>query len=487
MSVGEHRPHVVVCGCGASGMFAALAAAAQGARVTVLEKNDKAGKKIYITGKGRCNLTNDCDTADFFDAVVRGSRFLYSAVYGYDASRVQRFFAERGCPVKTERGNRVFPVSDKSSDVIKTLVFEMRRLGVTVRYDCEAAGLLLSPRRVTGVRLVSGEEILSDAVIVATGGLSYPATGSTGDGYAFAEAAGHTVTELFPSLVPFETKEAWHRELQGLTLKNVRLYRLSDENAADCCMPGKAAEKGSRRKNRPVPFDGQGELLFTHFGVSGPLVLTASAVLGDVLYEREAACRKTHDERKQTGAAPLRFALDLKPGLSPEELDKRLIRDFENNAKKRFSNSLGGLFPSSLIPVMVRLAAAGMPAETSATVPVKEPEGDGDDGGRIRILPETPAGQITRMQRHAFGALMKCLPVTVEKTRGFNEAVITRGGVNLKEVNPSTMESKRCKGLYFAGEVLDCDALTGGFNLQIAWSTGYLAGISCVEAWKADR
>ena len=485
--MGERRPHIVITGCGASGMFAAVAAAESGARVTVLEKNDKAGKKVYITGKGRCNLTNACDTAEFFDAVVRGSRFLYSAVYGYDASRVQRFFAERGCPVKTERGNRVFPVSDKSSDIIKTLVFEMRRLGVTVRYDCVVERLLFaetdgcetcrnndapeqeaaagqhkekgaSARRVTGVRLTSGEELNADAVIVATGGLSYPSTGSTGDGYRFAEAAGHTVTDAFPSLVPFETKEAWHRELQGLTLKNVRLYSLADHTEKHA--------SGNRHGKKTVRFDEQGELLFTHFGVSGPLVLTASAVLGDVLHD--AVVTGGAQGKKTT---QLRMALDLKPGLSPEELDKRLIHDFEKNAKKQFSNSLGGLFPSSLIPVMVRLAAAGMPD-------ANEP------GGMISIPPDKPAGEVTRTQRHAFGALMKRLPVTVVKTRGFNEAVITRGGVNLKEVNPSTMESKLCKGLYFAGEVLDCDALTGGFNLQIAWSTGYLAGTSCAEALK---
>ena len=498
------RPHILVIGCGASGMFAALAAAERGARVTVLEKNDKAGKKVYITGKGRCNLTNACDTAESFDAVVRGSRFLYSAVYGYDASRVQRFFAERGCPVRTERGNRVFPVSDKSSDVIKTLVFEMRRLGVTVRYDCEVAGLLLSGERsygmhrddaatkdgvaaagqrnekgvpagcVTGVRLASGEELAADAVIVATGGLSYPATGSTGDGYVFAKAAGHTVTDVFPSLVPFETKEPWHRELQGLTLKNVRLYRAGKDMAADGKMPGTAAEKGSRRKKKPLVFDEQGELLFTHFGISGPLVLTASARLGDDLHGEAA---DGHATGKGTGA--LRLAIDLKPGLTPEELDRRLIRDFEQNAKKQFSNSLGELFPSSLIPVMVRLAAAGMPEDPSAPDAAKGAQDDRDDGERIRILPETPAGQISRAQRRAFGALMKRLPVTVTGTRGFSEAVITRGGVVLKEINPSTMESKLCRGLYFAGEVLDCDALTGGFNLQIAWSTGYLAGTSC--------
>ncbi|MBQ6735120.1 MAG: aminoacetone oxidase family FAD-binding enzyme [Lachnospiraceae bacterium] len=331
--------------------------------------------------------------------------------------------------MKTERGGRVFPVSDKSSDIIRTLTKEMERLGVRVRYGAKVQELVFDEdareaqaqsksRRVTGVQLADGSRMTAKAVIIATGGLSYPATGATGDGYGFAESAGHTVTECQPSLVPFETEEQWHRKLQGLSLKNVRLYSL----------------RAGQKKGSPGPrFDEQGELLFTHFGISGPLVLTASARLGDAL--------------------PLRLAIDLKPALTAEELDYRLLRDFSAQPRRQFKNSLGELFPAKLIPVMCALAEAEIPRDT-------------------------PAGELTRAQRLAFGALIKALPVTVTGTRGFSEAVITRGGVELKEINPSTMESRLCRGLFFAGEVLDCDALTGGYNLQIAWSTGALAGES---------
>ena len=480
-------------------MMAAIQAAEHGANVTVLEKNEKAGKKVYISGKGRCNLTNACDTADYFEAVVRGSRFLYSAVYGFDASRVQRFFEERGCPVKTERGMRVFPVSDKSSDVIKTLVYEMRRLGVRVRYDTEVKRLLFADaegasgtddtaendsvhdvpadagermRRVTGVRLASGEAVMADAVIVATGGLSYPSTGSTGDGYVFARAAGHGVADCFPSLVPFETKEDWCRELQGLTLKNVRLYTLPEPDGGK-----RARARGGKQTPR---FDEQGEALFTHFGISGPLVLSASAVLNEVLFP--AAARQEQADAgngKGTAHGVLRLAIDLKPALTHEELDTRLIRDFSENGKKQFGNSLGALFPQSLIPVMVRLAEAGMPAGAGA---------DTKDGAKpVTIARDRKTGTLTAAERRAFGALMKRLPVTVTGTRGFSEAVITRGGVALKEINPSTMASKLCAGLYFAGEVLDCDALTGGFNLQIAWSTGYAAGCAAAACGRREQ
>ncbi|MBR5969356.1 MAG: NAD(P)/FAD-dependent oxidoreductase [Lachnospiraceae bacterium] len=448
MTSAESGTDVLVIGCGAAGMFAAIHAAAAGARVTVLEQNDKAGKKIYITGKGRCNLTNDCGAEEILEHTIRGKKFLYSAVYGCDSGSVQRFFSERGCPLKTERGGRVFPVSDKSSDIIRVLTKEMERLGVCVRYGTRVRELLTEDGRVRGVLLADGTSLTAEAVIIATGGLSYPATGATGDGYRFAKSAGHQVTECRPSLVPFETAEAWHKELQGLTLKNVRLYML----------PAPAETKaggGSGKARKKMRFDEQGELLFTHFGVSGPLVLTACALLNDALHDGAGAGEEGH------GALPLRLAIDCKPALGAEELDRRLLRDFSAQPRRQFKNSLGGLFPASLIPVMCALA--------------EECAG---------IAPDTPAGELTRAQRLAFGALMKALPVTVTGTRGFSEAVITRGGVELKEIRPSTMASKLCDGLFFAGEGLDCDALTGGFNLQIAWSTGALAGRSAAESAK---
>lgn len=316
---------------------------------------------------------------------------------------------------------------------------------------------------------------MADAVIVATGGLSYPSTGSTGDGYAFARAAGHSVADCFPSLVPFETKEDWCRELQGLTLKNVRLYTLPEADGGK-----RARARGGKKTPR---FDEQGELLFTHFGISGPLVLSASALLNDALFEPGAASgarRKPADtaDGKGTAHGVLRLAIDLKPALTHGELDVRLIRDFSENGKKQFGNSLGALFPQSLIPVMVRLAEEGMPAAAGA---------DTKDGAKpVRIARDRKCGTLTAAERRAFGALMKRLPVTVTGTRSFSEAVITRGGVALKEINPSTMASKLCAGLYFAGEVLDCDALTGGFNLQIAWSTGYAAGCAAAACGRRE-
>ncbi|MBQ4416261.1 MAG: aminoacetone oxidase family FAD-binding enzyme, partial [Butyrivibrio sp.] len=389
MGTSGKRPHIIVIGCGASGMMAAVQAAEHGAKVTVFEKNEKAGKKVYITGKGRCNLTNACDTADWFGSVVRGSRFLSSAVYGFDAARVQRFFEERGCPVKTERGNRVFPVSDKSSDVIKTLVYEMRRLGVRVHCDTEVKRLLFADtgermRRVTGVRLASGEAVMADAVIVATGGLSYPSTGSTGDGYAFARAAGHAVADCFPSLVPFETREDWCRELQGLTLKNVRLYTLAE---------AKGGKQSHAHGGKKAPrFDEQGELLFTHFGISGPLVLSASALLNDALFPAAAGqARADAGDGSALSRGTLRLAIDLKPALTPGELDARLIRDFSENGKKQFGNSLGALFPQSLIPVMVRLAEEGMPAADGT---------DAKDGAKpVRVSRDRKCGTLTAVER----------------------------------------------------------------------------------------
>lgn len=402
---------VIVVGCGAAGMMAAYGAARSGKSVLVLEKNEKAGKKLFITGKGRCNVTNACDTADLFENVVSNPRFLYSAFYGWDNYNVMDFFEKAGCPLKTERGERVFPLSDHSSDVIAALLRELKKARVEIRYHTRVEGLVVADGEVKGVRLQDAKVLKAARVIVATGGISYEATGSTGDGFVFAKEAGHTVTKLYPSLVPLNMEEAWCRELMGLSLKNVSVRLL---------------------EGKKEYYSGFGEMLFTHFGVSGPLILTASSLYAKYLYGKQA-----------------RLEIDLKPALSLEQLDKRLLRDFEENKRKQFANALGGLFPSKLIPVMVRLSG---------------------------IPPEKKTHEITKEERRHFAELIKKLPLTVTGARSFQEAIITQGGVCVKEINPSTMESKKVKGLFFAGEVLDLDALTGGFNLQIAWSTGYLAG-----------
>ncbi len=408
---------VIVVGGGAAGMMAAVAAAGIGHQVILYEKNEKLGKKIYITGKGRCNVTNACDTEELFDAVMSNSKFLYSAFYGFDNRQTMDFFERNGCRLKVERGERVFPVSDHASDVITALQRSMRELGVQVRLHTRVIGLCTeqadAETKVTGVKFDNGEREAADAVIVATGGLSYPTTGSTGDGYEFAEQAGHLVTQCRPSLVPLEIGESWCKELMGLSLKNVQvmLYKQGKEI-----------------------YSGFGEMLFTHFGVSGPLILSASCH-----YVEKAWQEKTQ------------LSIDLKPALSVEQLDKRLLRDFEENKNKQFKNAVTGLFPAKLTPVMISLSG---------------------------IDPDKKVHDVTKQERMKFVTLIKKLPLTVTGCRDFPEAVITRGGVSVKDVNPSTMESKKVKGLYFAGEVLDLDAVTGGFNLQIAWSTGYLAGSS---------
>ena len=411
---------IAVIGCGAAGMMAALAAANSGGDVTLFEKNEKPGKKIYITGKGRCNVTNSCEVEDYFGFVKRNPRFLYSAIYDFDNQAVMNFFEENGCHLKTERGGRVFPVSDHSSDIINTLYRAVQRAGVKIELGTEVTSIETKNQAVTALTYSGKDKTSSreefEAVIVCTGGVSYPSTGSTGDGYKFAKELGHNVISPVPSLVPFEISEKWCRDLQGLSLKNVGL---------------KLFIEGSK-KNKPV-YDGFGEMLFTHFGVSGPLVLTASC----------------HYEKDKNA----RLLLDLKPALSEEQLDKRVLRDFEEGLNKQFKNVIGGLFPSKLVPVMIELSG---------------------------INPEKPVHEITKEERSSFVKLIKNIPMTVTGTRGFNEAIITRGGVSVKEINHSTMESKLVKGLFFAGEVIDVDTETGGFNLQVAWSTGHLAGVSCV-------
>ncbi len=414
---------IVVVGGGAAGMFAAIAAAQEGQEVTLLEQNEKLGKKLYITGKGRCNLTNAGDREVLFAHVMTNPRFLYSAFSACDNQSVIAFFEANGLRTKVERGNRVFPVSDHASDVTAALQRALKERQVQVRLRAKADGVVCAAdgeRRAAGVRLAGGEVVPADRVILATGGFSYQTTGSTGDGYRFARDVGHTVTDLFPSLVPFEAKEPYVKSLQGLSLRNVRV-RIRD--------------------GKKLLYDEFGELLFTHFGVSGPLLLSASAAI------RPAQAKKELD-----------MVIDLKPAMDEEQLDARLLREFAEGKNRQFKNVAGSLFPAKLLPVM--LALGGIPAEK-----------------RVH--------EITREERAEFIRLMKAFPVTLCGVRGFDEAIVTRGGVSVKEVNPSTMESKLLPGLYFCGELLDLDAMTGGFNLQIAWSTGYLAG-ACAAGGEAS-
>ena len=408
---------VLIIGGGAAGMMAAAFAAKNGNRVEVFEKNEKLGKKLFITGKGRCNITNAADLEDFFPAVTSNPKFLYSAFYSFTNEQVISFFEELGVKTKVERGGRVFPVSDHSSDVIQALKSEMERLGVKINLNAEVKELITEKNStretVNGIRLVSGKKISGDAVIVATGGISYPSTGSTGDGYRFARRCGHKVSELSPSLVPMEVKEWYAGELMGLSLRNIEI-RITD---------------GKKKLYQEF-----GEMLFTHYGVTGPVILSASSVVGKKLKDTE-----------------LTLHIDLKPALTEEQLDKRVLREFETNHNRQFKNAVDSLFPSKLRPVIVELS--GIPEEKKVH-------------------------EITKEERLRFVRLIKDFTMTLTGLRGYNEAIITKGGVSVKEIDPGTMESKLIKGLYFAGEVLDLDAVTGGYNLQIAWSTGYLAGMN---------
>ena len=408
--------HVIVVGGGAAGMFAAIAAAKNGHQVTLCEKNEKLGKKIFITGKGRCNITNAADMEELFDAVVTNSKFLYSSFYGYTNQNVIDFFEDAGVPVKIERGNRVFPISDHSSDVIRALEREMKKVGVKVCLNTEVKSVEAEKGKFNKVVLKDTTTKTADACIVATGGLSYRSTGSTGDGFRFAENVGHKVTQCFPSLVPMETKEPWICELQGLSLRNVEAKILDGKKEL---------------------YKDFGEMLFTHFGVSGPLIISASSYVGKKFMDKNG-------QKKE-----LTLEIDLKRALTEEQLDQRVLRDFEENHNRQFKNAITKLFPTKLIPVMLEL------------------------GG---IDPEKKVNSIEKEERKQFVHLIKHFRMTLTGLRGYPEAIITKGGVNVKEIDPGTMESKLVKGLYFAGEVLDLDALTGGFNLQIAWSTGYAAG-----------
>ncbi len=404
---------VIVIGGGAAGMMAAYAAASCGHSVVLLEQNEKLGKKLFITGKGRCNVTNACEREKLFENVVSNPKFLYSAFSEFDNGDLMELLRRAGCPLKVERGERVFPVSDHASDVTAALTRLLKERGVEVRLHVKVKEISVADGRVTGALLANGQYIRADAVVLATGGLSYPTTGSRGDGHRIAEGLGHTLKTCTPALTPMETAEQWCTSLQGLSLKNVTL---------------------TMRCGGKQIWSGFGEMLFTHFGISGPLVLSASSYYG-----------KCKDKTAVTAA------VDLKPALTMEQLDRRILRDFEENRNKQFKNVIGSLYPSRLVPVMILLS--------------------GIDG-------EKKIHEVTRQERSRLAEVTKNLTMRVTGLRDFAEAIITQGGIRVKEVNPSTMESKIVQGLYPVGELLDLDAVTGGFNLQIAWSTGYLAGRS---------
>ena len=408
-------PDVLVIGGGAAGMLAALFSARAGARTLLLEKNEKLGRKMYITGKGRCNVTNDCDAQEFLRQVPRNPRFLFGALHLLSPEDMKALLEENGCPVKVERGRRVFPVSDKASDVTRAIAGALQKAGCAVRLNAQVERIESDERGVSGVLLSDGEKIDARAVIVATGGLSYPSTGSTGDGYRFAQALGLAIVPPLPSLIPYDTAETWPRELQGLTLKNICL------SAVYC---GK------------ILFCEQGELLFTHFGISGPLALELSS----------------HAARLPL--AEIKVSLDLKPGLHEEQLLDRLKRELAENGKRQLSTILKTLLPSRFADIFAQIC--------------------GLDG-------EKTASQISAQERATLCGKLKALPLTLSETRPIAEAIVTSGGVAVNELSPKTMASKRVPGLFFAGELVDVDAHTGGYNLQIAFSTGALAGKSAAE------
>ena len=413
------KKRVIVIGGGASGMMAALTAAENDAEVMLLEKNDRLGKKMLITGKGRCNVTTDKEIDEMIRSFVHNGKFLYTAFNSFSNQQVQQFFEDAGVPLKVERGERVFPVSDQSKDIVNALRRKLQEAGVDLWLNAAVKEVLLEDGKAVGVLLPNGKKLLADSVIIATGGASYPGTGSTGDGYRFAEKAGHTVVNLRPSLIPLECAEGYVKALQGLSLKNVTLTIETAEG-----------------KKLAQEF---GEMLFTHFGISGPIVLTSSYKAVDYW---------------QKNKQPLLGSIDFKPALSREKLDARLLREFEEQNKKQLKNSLHTLMPSKLIPVFIQ---------------------------RCGISPDKALHQITKEERQRMVDLLKDFRFTIFKARPLEEAIVTAGGISVKEVSPKTMESKLVKNLYFIGEVLDVDGMTGGFNLQAAFSTGYLAGIACTK------
>lgn len=403
---------VVVIGGGASGLFAAYSASLTGKKVVLIEKNEKLGKKIYITGKGRCNLTNDTQLPELFNYVISNPKFLFSAINTFCPQDVIDFFENNGCPIKVERGNRVFPLSDKASDVTKTLEKVLIKNNVKIMLNTAVSSIIIKENTVCGVLLENGDKIECDSVIVCTGGISYPLTGSTGDGYNFAKKVGHTVVDLVPALVGIELNGNDYQEMQGLSLKNVRL----------------TAKLGQKEI-----YTDFGEMLFTHFGISGPIVLSCSSVIN----------RKSLKD--------IDVYIDLKPALNEQTLNERLLREFKDNNIKEISNVMRALLPKSIIPIVLRQAM---------------------------IKQSKKCSEITAIERANIIKALKELKFSVKKLRPIDEAIVTSGGVSVKEINPKTMQSKLVQGLFFAGEVLDVDAYTGGFNLQIAFSTGYVAGLN---------
>ncbi|MCX7695534.1 MAG: NAD(P)/FAD-dependent oxidoreductase [Caloramator sp.] len=404
---------VVVVGGGAAGMMAAIKAAQRGNKVILIEKNEKLGKKIYITGKGRCNVTSNKDIEEIIQNIHGNGEFMYSSLYTFTNYDLMEMIESKGVKLKVERGDRVFPQSDKSSDIIKCFEEYLRENNVEILLKTKVTDIIAKDNKIYGVEINNNEIIKCDSVILATGGKSYPGTGSTGDGYVFAKKLGHTIVDIRPSLVPLVCKEDWIKDLMGLSLKNVSI---------------KVKHKGK------TIYEDFGEMLFTHFGVSGPIILSASRKISDILPNE------------------VEIYIDLKPALSFDELDKRILKDFQKYINKQFKNALDDLLPQKLIPVVVSLS--GIPNDKVVN-------------------------SITKKERSQLVNLLKSFKVTVIGTRPIEEAIITRGGVSVKEVDPATMESKIVKGLFIVGELLDVDAMTGGFNLQIAFSTGYCAGMNC--------
>lgn len=408
---------IIIIGGGAAGLMAAISASAGHSRVILLEHNEKVGKKLFITGKGRCNITNACDPEDFFNNVVTNKRFLYSSFSRFSNWDMMDYLEKEGLKIKTERGQRVFPQSDRSGDVIDTLKRACKKAKVDIRYHAHVERVLLNEEGLfKAVELKDKELISGDALIIATGGVSYPQTGSDGSGYRLAESLGHTIKTAYPSLVPFEIRESWCKDLMGLSLKNISV---------------------KIKNGKKVIYDGFGEFLFTHFGVSGPLVLTASTILGKY--------------QKNLQAGDLVLYLDLKPALTAEQLEKRLLREFDVYRNKNINNVMDTLLPKRMTDIIL---------------------------GLCEIETDKKVRDISKKERNRIIETLKCIPLHITGVRGFAEAIITRGGVNTKEVDPKTMSSKLVPNVYFAGEILDVDAVTGGFNLQIAWSTGFCAGES---------
>lgn len=404
--------NIVVIGGGPAGMMAAGTAAQNGNKVTIVEKNERFGKKLFITGKGRCNVTNASDPENLIANTPGNPYFLYSAFYTFTSDSTISFFENLGVPIKVERGNRAFPKSDKSGDIVRAMERFLKNNGVNIKLNTTVKNIKVVDGVVKGVETSQGF-IECDSVVVATGGLSYPMTGSTGDGFKFAKKCGHKVTSLYPSLVPLKVKEKWVSELMGLSLKNIEVSVKVD--------------------NKEV-YSGFGEMLFTHYGVSGPLILSASRFVNNMVNKKP------------------KLYIDLKPAMSEKELDNRILRDFTKYANKDFKNALDDLLPQKLIPVIIKLSGI-------------------DETKKVN--------SITKEERAKLLKNIKSLTLTIIDTTGYNEAVVTMGGVDVDEIDPSTMKSKIVKGLFFAGEIIDVDSFTGGFNLQIAFSTGYLAGINC--------